>query len=51
VKAEDDIQDLWGRPLRYAQPGKVNTTGYDLWSTGPDGEDATDDDIANFKRP
>lgn len=51
VKVEDDIKDLWGHPLQYAQPGKVNKTSYDLWSVGPDGEDGTADDIANFKRP
>lgn len=39
--------DPWGRPYAYEFPGKVNPTGYDLRSAGPDGQDGTQDDIFN----
>ena len=42
------LVDGWGRDLQYKYPGDVNTTTYDLWSRGPDGQDGTDDDIANY---
>ena len=45
--------DPWGRPYIYEYPGRVNPTGYDLRSAGPDGifadpfssEDVSDDVI------
>lgn len=42
------LKDPWGRDLRYRCPGEVNDNSYDLWSLGPDGEDGTDDDLANY---
>ena len=39
--------DPWGRPYAYEFPGKVNPTGYDLRSAGPDGQDGTQDDVFN----
>jgi general secretion pathway protein G len=32
----------------YVFPGRRNTTGYDLYSMGPDGQDGTADDIGNW---
>jgi general secretion pathway protein G len=40
--------DPWGRPYQYVYPGTQNPTSYDLWSTGPDGQDGTPDDIGNW---
>lgn len=39
--------DPWNRPYVYRCPGTVNTDGYDLFSSGPDGSERTDDDIGN----
>jgi general secretion pathway protein G len=42
--------DPWGRPYYYACPGRYNPNGYDVWSSGPDMVDGTDDDIGNWSR-
>lgn len=36
--------DPWGTPYQYANPGKVNTASFDLYSYGPD-KKPSDDDI------
>lgn len=40
--------DPWDRPYVYVFPGRKNTTGYDLYSVGADGQDGTADDIGNW---
>jgi type II secretion system protein G len=40
--------DHWGNKFFYEYPGKHNTRGYDLSSTGPDGKAGTGDDIGNW---
>lgn len=40
--------DPWGHPYVYVYPGRKNTSGYDLYSMGPDGQDGTPDDIGNW---
>lgn len=40
--------DPWGQPYHYRCPGVHNPSGYDLWSSGPDKIDGTDDDIGNW---
>jgi general secretion pathway protein G len=40
--------DPWKHPYQYAYPGTHNKGSYDLWSTGPDGENGTGDDIGNW---
>lgn len=40
--------DPWGHKYIYEYPGKHNTNGFDLFSTGPDGKPGTDDDIGNW---
>ncbi len=40
--------DPWGRAYNYANPGRHNPDGFDVWSAGPDGADGTDDDIGNW---
>jgi general secretion pathway protein G len=39
--------DPWGRPYLYEFPGKSNPSGYDLRSSGPDGQTNTADDLVN----
>jgi len=39
--------DPWGHPYIYEYPGKTNPTGYDLRSSGPDGQANTADDLSN----
>jgi general secretion pathway protein G len=40
--------DPWGEAYRYRYPGTKNKNGYDLYSTGPDKADGTEDDIGNW---
>lgn len=40
--------DPWGQPYHYKCPGTHNVGGYDLWSSGPDKIDGTEDDITNW---
>ena len=39
--------DPWGHPYIYEYPGRINTSGYDIVSMGPDGQPGTADDITN----
>ena len=39
--------DPWGHPYLYEYPGKMNASGYDIRSAGPDGQAGTGDDIVN----
>ncbi|MGD9634916.1 MAG: type II secretion system major pseudopilin GspG [Pirellulales bacterium] len=41
--------DPWDNPYKIAVPGKHNPDSYDVWSTGPDGQDGTADDIGNWE--
>ena len=49
MKANKDLVDPWDNPYKYDSKGKKNSGGYDVWSTGPDGQDGTADDIGNWK--
>ncbi len=40
--------DPWGNLYVYRCPGQHNTSGYDLHSFGPDGQDGGGDDIDNW---
>ena len=51
VTDSEALKDPWKHELRFRFPGKHNETKYDLWSTGPDGADGTDDDVTNWSRP
>lgn len=50
VKDPNGLNDPWGNPYGYKNPGEVNVNGYDLWSNGPDGQAGTEDDITNWPR-
>ncbi|HEV8322256.1 MAG TPA: type II secretion system protein GspG [Myxococcota bacterium] len=39
------LSDPWGTPYNYACPGEKNSTGWDLWSVGPDKKPNTEDDV------
>jgi general secretion pathway protein G len=41
-------KDPWGRAYVYQCPGTHNTTSYDLYSFGPDGQEGSEDDIDNW---
>ena len=40
--------DPWGNGYQYRYPGQLSVD-YDIWSVGPDGQDGTEDDIANVE--
>ena len=43
-------QDPWGHPYGYRFPGQHNANGPDVFSTGPDGQEGTPDDITNWTK-
>lgn len=40
--------DIWGNEWGYRAESEHEGEAYDLWSTGPDGEEGTDDDIVSW---
>lgn len=40
--------DPWGNAYIYESPGKMNSSGYDIYSAGPDMQPGNEDDITNF---
>ena len=48
VKENKELEDPWNHPINYANPGKHNSSSYDVWSLGPDGQDGSEDDVGNF---
>ena len=44
----DVVNDPWEHPYVYRIPGKHNRTGFDVFSTGPDGKEGGGDDICNW---
>jgi len=42
-------RDPWGMEYHYEYPGKHNPKSYDLYSSGPDRQVGTDDDIGNWE--
>lgn len=41
--------DPWGQSYGYRMPGSHNSTGYDIFSAGPDKQEGTEDDITNWE--
>ena len=41
-------KDPWGNEYVYVQPGKHNKKGYDIFSSGPDKQSGTEDDINSW---
>lgn len=50
VKDASNMKDAWGNEFIYVSPGEFNESTYDLSSAGPDGQEGTEDDIANWER-
>jgi general secretion pathway protein G len=49
---EEKIElDPWGMEYLYEFPGKRNKTGFDVYSSGPDRQPGTADDIGNWTTP
>ena len=44
-------KDPWQNSYVYRYPGQHNTSGYDLYSLGPDGQEGGSDDIGNWSEP
>lgn len=42
--------DPWGVEYHYEFPGKHNKTSFDVFSSGPDRQAGTDDDIGNWEK-
>lgn len=42
--------DPWGNPYVYRAPGQHNSTSYDLYSFGPNGQEGGGDDIDNWSQ-
>ncbi len=40
--------DPWGGQYKITAPGTHNPSTYDVWSSGPDGQDGSEDDIGNW---
>lgn len=49
LQKQEIPQDAWNNDYNYRKPGTHNPNSYDLWSSGPDGEDGSSDDITNWK--
>lgn len=49
LKDPTKLKDPWGREYQYKCPGDVQTESYDLWSTGPSGDDEGEY-ITNYKK-
>lgn len=43
------IQDPWGHAYQYRNPAVKSEGPFDLWSSGPDGKDGTEDDVWGWK--
>ncbi|MBL9142552.1 MAG: type II secretion system protein GspG [Verrucomicrobiaceae bacterium] len=49
LMSEDTLNDPWGQPYQYRNPGVHNPNSYDVYSKGPDMKDGTEDDIGNWQ--
>ena len=42
-------KDPWNSDYNYSSPGQINPQSFDLFSSGPDGQAGTDDDVKNWE--
>jgi general secretion pathway protein G len=49
LRKQEIPQDPWNNDYNYRKPGTHNSSSFDLWSNGPNGEDGDTDDITNWK--
>jgi type II secretion system protein G len=47
---QDVLLDPWKRPYHYQWPSKHNQEKPDIWSSGPDGIDGTEDDVVGWDK-
>jgi general secretion pathway protein G len=47
-REDGTIKDPWDKDYVYLFPGQKNPDGFDVKSSGPDGQPGTEDDIVNF---
>ena len=43
-----ELNDYWGQPYQYRYPSEHSRTKPDIWSSGPDMQSGTTDDIVNW---
>lgn len=48
IKMKKMPLDSWGNPYNYRRPGAKDKGGFDVYSSGPDGQPDTGDDIGNW---
>lgn len=39
--------DPWNQPYQYRNPGKIDSTDFEIYTIGPDGQEGTEDDISS----
>jgi len=39
--------DPWGEPYKYRNPGKIDTSSFEILTFGPDKQEGTDDDMSS----
>jgi general secretion pathway protein G len=49
LRKQEIPQDPWNNDYNFQKPGSHNTSSYDLWSNGPNGEEGDSDDVTNWK--
>jgi general secretion pathway protein G len=48
TKVADKVPlDPWQNPYRYRNPGKKDSSTFEIYSVGPDGQEGTDDDLSS----
>lgn len=46
----NNLKDPWDQQYHYVYPGTHNPDGFDVYSSGPDKQDGTGDDIGNWTK-
>jgi general secretion pathway protein G len=49
LRKQEIPMDPWNNEYNYRKPGTHNSSSFDLWSNGPNGEDGDSDDVTNWK--
>lgn len=39
--------DPWGEPYKYRNPGKIDSSTFEIYTAGPDKQEGTDDDMSS----
>lgn len=46
-KGTDAPLDPWGVPYQYRNPGKIDSSTFEIYTAGPDKQEGTDDDMSS----